>query len=300
MRFSLLAVAAVSVLLPENVAAFGVPPSLVRQRHSMPLPQSIGAIATHADSSLLKGHQQQQCSRLFASSDSAPENVSTSATTADDKEVMKAYEEWRLKFKKGEFNAGRYENFKQNFLVVLETNAATRQQAAASGQSEEDIADMLLALNEYGDFTAEEYATALEGSSSSSGSVSTGDVLAKAMEAAQAQTDAGVAIEEAFEALAEEEEVRLHRMKESVELLLGSRKLCHRRRKHLYFTCCSLCFLRRLVCPGISLGLLVCQTLLCTTTNFGSRNLRKSLDLAVSRSWKRPLTQWRGLQRMGV
>jgi hypothetical protein len=62
-----------------------------------------------------------------------------------------------------------------------------------------------MSLNEYGDLTEEEYRAAI---SSGSKTITTGDVLSKAVENAELQSEASSALSEAADALAEEERVR--------------------------------------------------------------------------------------------
>ena len=109
-----------------------------------------------------------------------------------------AYDEWRQQFDKGDFDEQRYASFKSNYEAVTVANVVAKKEARESG-SEEAIA--LMTLNEYGDFTELEFAQ-LSGSSSA-----TGKVLEKALEAAQSQSEASSALEEAANALAAEEEV---------------------------------------------------------------------------------------------
>jgi hypothetical protein len=61
-----------------------------------------------------------------------------------------------------------------------------------------------MSLNEFGDCTEDEYAAAQK---QKSATTSTGGVLGKALEAAVSQSEASSALEDAANALAEEEEV---------------------------------------------------------------------------------------------
>lgn len=114
-----------------------------------------------------------------------------------------AYDEWREQFNKGEFDAKRYASFKANYEAVTVANVVAKKEARESG-SEEPIA--LMTLNEYGDFTEQEFQQ-LSGSNSA-----TGKVLEKALEVAQSQSEASSALEEAANALAAEEEVGIREL----------------------------------------------------------------------------------------
>lgn len=109
-----------------------------------------------------------------------------------------AYDEWREQFNKGDFDAERFESFKSNYEAITVANIVAKKEARESG-SEEPVA--LMTLNEYGDYTEEEYNQMNGGSTS--------NVLDQALEAAQSQSEASSALEEAANALAEEEKVSL-------------------------------------------------------------------------------------------
>lgn len=120
-----------------------------------------------------------------------------------------AYDEWRAKYDKGDFDQSRYQVFKNNYEAITVANVVAKKKAR-----EEDLeAPALMTLNEFGDCTEEEYKAAMGGereeasSSSSSAPTTTGDVLGKAMDAAQSQSEASNALKDAADALAEDEEV---------------------------------------------------------------------------------------------
>jgi hypothetical protein len=75
------------------------------------------------------------------------------APTPDDEAVREEYARWRQKYNKGEFNPTRYENFKSNFVAVTAKNNMELQRARQSGEQPPPP----IKLNEYGDFSAEEY-----------------------------------------------------------------------------------------------------------------------------------------------
>ena len=113
-----------------------------------------------------------------------------------------AYDEWRDEYLKGQFDPVRYEAFKANYEAIAVMNVSAKKKAREAG----DDSPSLLNLNEYADFTAAEYEAMMKGEEPEAPST-TGDVLGQAMEAAQSQMAAAAALQEAADALAEEEEV---------------------------------------------------------------------------------------------
>lgn len=113
-----------------------------------------------------------------------------------------AYDDWLQEFSKGDFSEQRYQQFKTNYEALTSANMAAKKVARDEGTGTVD----LLTLNEYGDFSAEEYAAMQAGDSDPSTGT---DIMGRAMEAVESQAEASNALEEAAEALAEEEEVRL-------------------------------------------------------------------------------------------
>ena len=77
-------------------------------------------------------------------------------------------------------------------------NVAAKKKARETGD-----APSLLALNEYADYSVEEF----EAEMNKEAPASTGDILGSAVEAAESQMAASSALQEAADALAEEEEV---------------------------------------------------------------------------------------------
>ena len=137
----------------------------------------------------------------LASSSSLLSSTDDDVSIPYDAAARLAYDDWRKEFKKGEFNAKRYEQFKSNYEALTAANMAAKKQARDQGTGTVD----LLTLNEYGDFSAEEYEAMLSGGDAKSGGT---DIIGKAMEAVESQAEASNALAEASEALAEEEEVR--------------------------------------------------------------------------------------------
>ena len=117
-----------------------------------------------------------------------------------------AYKEWCEKFNQTPDDQ-RYKNFKENYETITVANVSAKKQARDTNQA----LPAELTLNEYGDCTEAEYQQLMSGQSEvqdAPKSMSTGDVLGKAVEAAQSQSAAAQALAEAADALAEEEQVR--------------------------------------------------------------------------------------------
>lgn len=115
-----------------------------------------------------------------------------------------AYKEWCEKFGQTP-DEQRYKNFKENYETITVANVSAKKQA----RDKNEAPPSELTLNEYGDCTEAEYQQLMSGQAASvPKSMSTGDVLGKAVEAAQSQSAAAQALAEAADALAEEEQVR--------------------------------------------------------------------------------------------
>ena len=115
-----------------------------------------------------------------------------------------AYDQWRGEYLKGEFDPVRYESFKANYEAIAVINVSSKKKARDQGND----SPSMLNLNEYADCTAEEYEALMKGEEPEAPSTSS-DVLGQAMEAAQSQMAASSALQEASDALAEDEEVGL-------------------------------------------------------------------------------------------
>ena len=130
----------------------------------------------------------------------APASTGSDVSVPYDSAARLAYDEWRSIFSKGDFDPSRFTIFKSNYETITVANVSAKKKAR-----EEGIASLtLLSLNEFGDLTEEEYKKAL---ASGSKPLSTGDVLSKAVENAELQSEASSALVEAADALAEEERV---------------------------------------------------------------------------------------------
>jgi hypothetical protein len=138
--------------------------------------------------------------------------VATSATDKDvdvsipyDAAARLEYDQWRATFDKGDFKDDRYATFKANYEAISVSNVSAKKKAREEG----GVVPAMLALNEYGDYTFDEYEKVMGGGSSdgSSEPKSTGDVLGKAMKAAESAAAASSALQDAADALSEDEEV---------------------------------------------------------------------------------------------
>jgi hypothetical protein len=141
----------------------------------------------------------------LASTSSLLSSTDSDVSIPYDAAARLAYDAWRKEFNKGDFNAKRYEQFKSNYEALTAANMSAKKQARDQGTGTVD----LLTLNEYGDFSAEEYEAMLAGGDVKSSGT---DIMGKAMEAVESQAEASNALAEASEALAEEEEVRLGKL----------------------------------------------------------------------------------------
>lgn len=146
----------------------------------------------------------------------------TTATTDSDVSIpydaaaRLAYDEWRAQFNKGDFDPKRFESFKTNYETITVANVVAKKKAREEGT----VSLSLMALNEFGDLSEEEYqkatttaaAAATTEQSTPPTVTTTGDVLSKAVEAAELQNQASNALGEAADALAEEEQVRTNNL----------------------------------------------------------------------------------------
>jgi hypothetical protein len=140
------------------------------------------------------------------------ETVESDVSIPYDAAARLAYDDWRVQYNKGDFDSNRYLNFKNNYETITVANVVAKKRARDEGT----VSISLMTLNEFGDLSEDEYKLATQASSSSSLPTSTGDVLSKALEAAELQVQASTALGEAADALAEEEQVRIADMGESI------------------------------------------------------------------------------------
>lgn len=122
----------------------------------------------------------------------APEPVSSDVTIVYDSAARLAYDEWRAKFSKGDFDDAKYETFKANYETVTVFNVV----AAKNAREGKPAVDKM----ELGESADSEKIVVDSGSSV--------DVMNEALKAAVSQTEASAALDEASAALAEEEQVR--------------------------------------------------------------------------------------------
>ena len=156
-----------------------------------------------------------------------------------------AYDTWREQFGKGDFDPVRFESFKNNYNTITVANVKNKKEARESGTD----APELLTLNEFGDYTAEEFEAAQSGASTEEPTKEPSNVLGEAFEAAQQQSSASSALSEAADALAEEELVSIFRAWRQNVIIEGIMRLSlcrircrrrrHRRRRFVYSLSCS-------------------------------------------------------------
>ena len=133
-------------------------------------------------------------------------STETDVSVPYDAAARYTYENWCKEFGK-DIDESRYTTFKDNYEAITVMNIAAKKKAREEG----DENPSLLALNEYADCTAEEYEAAMSGETPASSE----GVLGKAMEAAESQMEASSALQDAADALAEEEEVGLLELQDS-------------------------------------------------------------------------------------
>ncbi len=89
----------------------------------------------------------------------------TSASTSSpkfpfsDRQVRFAYDEWRLIYGKGDFDPVRFNNFKTNHKTLVISNLKAREKAEQDGRP----MPQWMSLNEYGDYSIDEYEKMLRG-----------------------------------------------------------------------------------------------------------------------------------------
>jgi Cathepsin propeptide inhibitor domain (I29) len=130
------------------------------------------------------------------------EAVGSDVSIPYDAAAQLAYDEWRTQYNKGAFDEKRFANFKNNYETITVANVIAKKRAREEGT----VSLSLLTLNEFGDLSELEYKLAMQ---KGAAPTTTGDVLSRALEAAELQSQASNALGEAADALAEEEEVRI-------------------------------------------------------------------------------------------
>lgn len=216
--FSLALLALVSLEASDKASAF-LPPNLLRPSHGASFRATSVDMATGSDISV-----------------------------PYDAAARLAYDEWCSTYGK-KFDEARYQVFKDNYEAITVMNVSAKKAARDSGDKNPPA---LLALNEYADYTAEEYEAALSGTSSPS----TGDVLGQVADAVESQSAASNALQEAADALAEEEEVCMGLLQFSILLLLKVlvSDLC------IWTLCvispCLICFYFSVLCTHVHIPIL--------------------------------------------
>ena len=95
----------------------------------------------------------------FANSvDVGDDSSSSSSFPYDDGAIRYAYDEWRLIYGKGDFDSDRFENFTANHRTLINANIKARENAVQQGIT---TLPQWMSLNEYGDYSLDEYETML-------------------------------------------------------------------------------------------------------------------------------------------
>ena len=88
-----------------------------------------------------------------ASAGVVQQDENNSYYTGNEDNILTVYEEWRNEYGKGGFDDVRYQNFRENYIKLMTTNAVDVTVARDMG----DPDPVPLSLNEYGDFSADEF-----------------------------------------------------------------------------------------------------------------------------------------------
>ena len=150
MKISPFALAFVVALLAVGpVTAFVPTSSRIEQGFCVPTSQNLPASTT---------------TTCFASEVDIEGTATTSVEAAptfpfSDRQVRFAYDEWRLIYNKGDYDAERFENFKTNHKTLTISNLKAREKAAADGRP----VPQWMSLNGYGDYSLDEYESMMRG-----------------------------------------------------------------------------------------------------------------------------------------
>jgi hypothetical protein len=87
------------------------------------------------------------------------EETSTIKFPFSDRQVRFAYDEWRLIYDKGDYDAERFKNFKANHKTLTMSNLKAREKSAKDGRP----VPQWMSLNEYGDYSLDEYEAMMRG-----------------------------------------------------------------------------------------------------------------------------------------
>jgi hypothetical protein len=150
MKISPFALAFVVALLAVGpVTAFVPTSSRIEQGFCVPTSQNLPASTT---------------TTCFASEVDIEGTATTSVEASptfpfSDRQVRFAYDEWRLIYNKGDYDAERFENFKTNHKTLTISNLKAREKAAADGRP----VPQWMSLNGYGDYSLDEYESMMRG-----------------------------------------------------------------------------------------------------------------------------------------
>ena len=93
-----------------------------------------------------------------STSSSDDSSSSSSSFPYDEGAIRYAYDEWRLIYGKGDFDSDRFENFTTNHRTLINANIKARENAVQQGIT---TLPQWMSLNEYGDYSLDEYETML-------------------------------------------------------------------------------------------------------------------------------------------
>lgn len=113
-----------------------------------------------------------------------------------------AYDEWRSTYDKGDYDAARFESFKNNYNLLTVANISAAKKARDAGEDKPKAME----LNDFADMSFEEY-EAMNSGSAEEGKSNSANIMEAAMAGSAAQQEASSSLEEAAAALAEEEQV---------------------------------------------------------------------------------------------
>eukprot|EP00591_Stephanopyxis_turris_P002244 CAMPEP_0195506858 /NCGR_PEP_ID=MMETSP0794_2-20130614/401_1 /TAXON_ID=515487 /ORGANISM="Stephanopyxis turris, Strain CCMP 815" /LENGTH=1043 /DNA_ID=CAMNT_0040633319 /DNA_START=15 /DNA_END=3146 /DNA_ORIENTATION=- len=141
---------------------------------------------------------------FFSSSTETAESVDISIDY--DAAARVAYDSWRARYNKGDFDPDKYNAFKVNYEAISVYNVIAakeaREASLAAGNGQAITSKPKMALNECADLTQEEY----EAMNSKGASSAPETIMSQVAEGAVVQDQASNALDEASDALAEEEE----------------------------------------------------------------------------------------------
>lgn len=145
--------------LPSQIPRYGsVSASILRRKGNFP-GVGIGGNASigsrrrsrHSDDRILHATPVKYSPTSFAAAQD--DQADDGDSSYEEGLLVDAYNAWREEYKKGSFDPARYQNFKLNYIRLTAANAAELRNARETGK----LDPIPLTLNEYGDYSSEEY-----------------------------------------------------------------------------------------------------------------------------------------------